>query len=269
MFKTTSGRIKLFQTYLRSKNHPAKIRIQNLIGKYFFGNGIKLNDEEKTIFSLMPNDWITRTILINGEYEAASIQLAKKLLMNGGIFFDIGANFGLYSCILAKNKKVDVYAIEPNYMVVPALLKNIGLNELDNIKVLNVALSDHFQFVNFSLPNKNNLGTASFEVINDNPFLVMSCSLQFIFESQCIKQVELMKIDIEGNEFTILKKFPYEKYFIKNILLEFNRLSATSFQELSEFFKQKGFLLKNIRGKELLCPEDGIPENNLWLVNTN
>ncbi len=269
MFKPISNSAKLYQQYLRSGNHASKIRIQNLLGKYFFWQGIKVVNEDGTSFSLVPNDWITRTILIDGEYETESLKLCKKILKNGGVFVDLGANFGLYTCVLSENKSVDVYSIEPNYMIMPALLQNIHLNARDNVKVFNVALSDNFQFVGFNLPNKNNLGTASFKVIHEASFSVLSCSLEYIFQSQQLQYVDLIKIDIEGNEFSVLKEFPFEKYKVQNILLEFNKLTSTSLAALHHFFLGKGFLMQDIIGGPFNTFSEEIPENNLWLVNIN
>jgi FkbM family methyltransferase len=267
MFNPISLYSFLFKKYLQTGNHPFKVRIQNLLGKHLFGKGISVVNNTGTRFCLLANDWITRTMLLNGEYEGESIKLSEKLLENGGIFIDIGANFGLYSCILSANKNVRVYAIEPNYIVVPALLQNVALNRRDNVTVLNAALSNDVQFVGFSLENPNNLGMASFEVKNNASFSVLSCPLKYIFESQKILTAELIKIDIEGNEFDVLKNFPFDKYEVKNILLEYNCLSKSSLQELADFFYLRGFIMQNIKGKQVNNILEGIPENNLWLVN--
>ena len=152
-------------------------------------------------------------------------------------------------------------------MVVPALLKNAALNRRNNITVLNAALSNDVQFVGFSLENLNNLGMASFKVKKDTSFSVLSCPLKFIFESQKIHTAELIKIDIEGNEFDVLMNFPFDKYEIKNILLEYNSLSKKTLQELADFFYLRGFIMQNIKGKQVNNILEGIPENNLWLVN--
>ena len=200
MFNPISLSSVFFKKYLKTGKHPFKVRIQNLLGKHLFGKGISVVNKTGTRFCLLANDWITRTILLKGEYEGESIKLAEKLLENGGVFVDIGANFGLYTCILSANKNVRVYAIEPNYIVVPALLKNVALNRRDNVTVLNTALSSDVQFVGFSLENPNNLGMASFEVKKNASFSVLSCPLNFIFESQKIPTAELIKIDIEGYE---------------------------------------------------------------------
>jgi hypothetical protein len=104
-------------------------------------------------------------------------------------------------------------------------------------------------------------------VKNNAPFSVLSCPLKYIFESQKILTAELIKIDIEGNEFDVLKNFPFDKYEVKNILLEYNCLSKSSLQELADFFYLRGFIMQNIKGKQVNNILEGIPENNLWLVN--
>ena len=104
MFNPISFSSVLFKKYLQIGNHPFKIRIQNLLGKYLFKKGISLVNKTGTRFCLVANDWITRTILLNGEYEGESIKLSEKLLEKGGVFIDIGANFGLYTCIICKQK---------------------------------------------------------------------------------------------------------------------------------------------------------------------
>ncbi len=269
MFYPVSYTAKLFRKYLLSRSHPSKIRIQNFIGKYLFYNGIVVKDEYNCIFKLSPNDWISRMILIDNGYEHSSLKLVKDILKNGGAFIDIGANFGLYTCAVSENKTVKVYAVEPNYMVVPQLMNNVQLNKRNNITILNTALSDRFQFASFNLPHPQNLGSASFNTGNKSPFSVLSCSLNFIFQSQGIQQAELIKIDIEGNEFEVLKDFSFDIYPVKNILLEFNDLSGQSFEKLNNFFTEKGFLVKDINGQQLNSRITHVPENNLWLVNTN
>ena len=228
-----------------------------------------MKNESGTILKLQPNDWITRIMLMKGGYEEISLTLAESILKNGGLLIDVGANFGLYSCILAQNKAVKVIAIEPNYMVIPGLLENIQLNKRDNVSVLNTALSGEFQFVAMEIHRENNLGTASFNVQQKAAFSILSCSLNYIFKSQELRYATLIKIDIEGNELDVLKDFDFETYLVKNILLEYNYLSIYSFQVLQNFFRKKGFMIRDINGDLYDGSMNGIPENNLWLVNTN
>ena len=269
MFYPVSFVGRLFKKYLRFNNHPSKVRIQNFVGRHFFKEGLKVKAHTGTVLQLRPNDWISRMILLQDGYEQTSVRLAKDLLKDGGVFIDIGANFGLYTCSVSENANVYVYAVEPNYMVVPQLLENVRLNKRGNVKILNTALSDQSRFVSFDLPQADNLGSASFNAKHKATLSILSCSLNFIFESQQIKTADLMKIDIEGNEFDVLENFSFETYTVKNILLEFNELSGFSFEKLFLFFTGKGFTLQDIYGNLLNCRTASVPENNLWLVNTS
>ncbi|MEI7736810.1 MAG: FkbM family methyltransferase, partial [Ferruginibacter sp.] len=195
--------------------------------------------------------------------------LAKTILKNGGLFIDIGANFGLFSTIAAyKNEGLQVVAVEPNYKILPRLLHHLKLNGLEkNVQVINAAVSKKLQLVTMEQPAADNLGTTVTKAEGIGLLNVLSCPLEFICNVHRNEQVTLLKIDIEGNEFDILEKFPFEQYVIKNIILEFNHLSAISFETLRLFFQQKGFDSFTISGEPLLNESQGIIENNIWFVN--
>ncbi len=269
MFKPTSFLGMLYKAYLLFPSHPAKIRIQNIAGKLFFPSGIKLKNTEGVEFKLDANDWITRVLLEEGEYEPLSLQVAKRLVKKSGVFIDIGANFGLYSCLLGmENKKLEVYAVEPNYKIMPCLMENIERNKLrQQVQVINTAVGGSMQFVFLNQPEKNNIGTTSVSLVDNNGYSVLSSTLGYIMEAYNLNEACLIKIDIEGNEFSVFEQFPFDKYYIKNILLEFNALSKIDFKFLKFFFENKGFRLQTVDGKELIGIETPIPENNIWFVN--
>ena len=260
---------KFFKWYLLCPQHPAKIRIENLLGKLFFRNGITIKKNEGPAFKLDANDWITRIMIECGNYEEGSVELSKKLLKDGGIFIDVGANFGLFCCqVKYGNEKVKAFAIEPNYKILGRLMDNLSLNKLtDNVTVINAAINDVFSQVFLQLPVQNNLGTTFVSSTNTGGIAVLSCPLDFLLQSNNISQVVLLKIDIEGNEFSVLKNFPFDTIIIKNIILEFNFLSAISFAQLQLFFDQKGFDFFSITGDKLVDKKNEIPENNIWIVN--
>jgi len=261
---TISGQV--YKKYLLMASHPSKIRMQNLMGSHLLSKGISLQNEDGVSFELDANDWITRIMLMEGNYESGSTLLAKNLLKNGGLLIDIGANFGLFTCIAAsKNDRVKVIAVEPNYKVLPRLLQHIRLNGLEeSVQVINAAVSKKFQLVTMEQPALDNLGTTLTKVGEAGLLSVLSCSLEFICGIHRQEPVELLKIDIEGNEFDILEDFPFENFNIKNILLEFNHLSRITFEELRLFFEKRGFECCTIGGVPLLDERQDIPENNIW-----
>jgi FkbM family methyltransferase len=260
---------KIFKAYLRSFEHPSKIRIQNSIGNNFFSKGIMFKNEEQCIYKLDANDWISRIFLLEGDYEQGSTGLAKSIMKDGGLFVDIGANFGLFTCQVAKqNSNIKVIAVEPNYKIISRLLKNLELNGIEpQVQVLNMAVSSRPQLVSMHQPAADNAGTTQTVAGMGAGLSVMSTPLGDIFDEAGVQQVKLLKIDIEGNEFDILEGFDFDRYDIENIILEFNHLSRISFDDLRRFFEQKGFGCNDIYGKPLQQETDGIPENNIWFVN--
>ena len=59
------------------------------------------------------------------------------------VFFDVGANIGLYSIYAAKSVNAEVYCFEPSVFNLPILAKNIYLNGLsDFITIFPLPLSD-------------------------------------------------------------------------------------------------------------------------------
>lgn len=271
MFKPATNLGKLFQRYLRSFDHPSKIRVLNFIGKVIFKKGILLKHIGGTCFCLDPNDWITRTILLTGNYEAHSVQLAKSLLRNGGLFVDVGANFGLFTCQVGKlNCDISAIAIEPNYKILGTLINNVKLNNLQKqVKIFNMALSDEIGFLNLEQPVSNNIGTTLTNNASKGTLSLFCSSLNFFYRQNINEQVALMKIDIEGNEFNILKNFSFELYPVKNFILEYNGKGAKGFSALRDFFFEKGYNCFSIDGKPLKEISAEILENNIWFAKNN
>ena len=269
MFKPVSFLGRLFKWYLLLPAHPAKIRIESMIGKFFFNTGITIKNNDGVAFKLDANDWITRIMIEQGCYEPVSIELAKKVVKTGGVFIDVGANFGLYSNILGfKNNRLKIYLIEPNYKVLKRLTENIEINQLKHqVQIINAAISNKSQLVFLQQPEKNNLGTTRTSLTDKGIFSILSCPLELILETNHISEIDLLKIDIEGNEFSVMQNFPFDKYLIKNIILEFNFLSSISFTQLRQFFENRGFAFFTITGEKIIDSKKSIPENNIWIVN--
>lgn len=265
MFKPAHTASKIFAAYLKLGNHPAKVRLQNWMGRTFFRKGILLKNDSGVLFRLPANDWITRIMLMEGGYEAQSLQLASSILKNGGVFVDIGANFGLYSCTVSKAcNHLKIIAVDPNYKIIPTLLQNITLNQAEAmISVFNTAIAGRATFVTLAQPAADNLGTTQTKTGSIGLLNIGSSTLQNLLQANNITNVTLVKIDIEGNEFSVFEHFEFEKFNIENILLEYNHLSPVPFTNLVSFFKGNGYKALDINGN-LLHADSLISENNIW-----
>jgi FkbM family methyltransferase len=99
-------------------------------------------------------DWIdgSRLIISNGmvgatgniyvglmEYEDMSFLL--HYLKEDNLFFDIGANVGVYTVLASQVKKANSVAIEPISLTYERLIDNIQINRLSNVVSMNIGLS--------------------------------------------------------------------------------------------------------------------------------
>jgi FkbM family methyltransferase len=267
MFEPSTFQGRAFKSYLTGFKHPGKVRVQNLAGN-LFPHGIKMENKDGVAFQMDANDWITRIMLLHGEYEGSSTRLAKRLLEHGGVFIDIGANFGLFTCIAGRgNANLQVIAVEPNYKILPALVHNIKINNLErSVRIYNTAVAANFLFASMQQPASNNAGT-NLTIPGEKGLVnILGCSLEFICKENNVNDIELIKIDIEGNEFNVFKEFPFDNINVRNIILEFNSLSTISLQDITHFFEAWGFKAFTISGDTLPADVNAIPENNIWFT---
>lgn len=117
-------------------------------------------------------------------------------LKESDVFWDVGANRGFYSMLAAKKGVSKVYSFEPNPRMEDKLTKNASINNVE-ITLKGIALS-----------NKNK--TESLENLSSN-FGANKIKGEFkiktgdhVIENAC-KTPDVMKIDVEGAEFNVLK----------------------------------------------------------------
>jgi len=85
----------------------------------------------------------TSLYMRRGRYEP-TLDVLMRLVKPGDIVFDAGANFGIYSLVLAQRAGPlgCVYAFEPGAEALMHLRRNVSLNPQLNVEVVPVALSD-------------------------------------------------------------------------------------------------------------------------------
>lgn len=137
------------------------------------------------------------------KFEPKVVQYINKYTKEGMIVLDIGANIGAHTLSLSKiaGKNGVIYAFEPTQYAFDKLQKNIGLNSDLNIKSYRVALSD------FKEDDREITYRSSWKT--DGSFVDASCKVNFIklddfISENNISSVDLIKIDVDGNEFGVL-----------------------------------------------------------------
>jgi len=200
-------------------------RIFKLIKKKYFllqFKGIK--------FSLDINEPIDKSIILFNYYENNQINTSIKLISkyNASIYFDIGANCGIHSLILAeKFNNLKIYSFEPIKLSYNKFVYNISINKdkknIQNIKLYNFGLSNKNTNLKMKALIKNNYTQlGGFGVLNKyddlkNNFLSNANFKKgddlFKFQNKII----FLKIDVEGHEFHVLEGF--QNLFKKNKII--------------------------------------------------
>lgn len=133
---------------------------------------------------------------------------------DNSIFLDIGGNAGKYSAYIAKHfNPKKVYTFEPSPSTFEILQKNVSLNSFSKINIYNVGLSDtegKIKFANGKLNSglshiivdADESGIQDFDTIEVN---IISLNQFILSENINPSEVDLIKIDVEGHEYSVLK----------------------------------------------------------------
>jgi len=94
---------------------------------------------------------------INKSYEEFETEVTKKIVNDGDVVLDIGANIGYYTLIFAKlvGKNGKVYAFEPEPNNLAILKKNIEINGYKNIEVIDKVVSNKNGTVKLYISEQN------------------------------------------------------------------------------------------------------------------
>lgn len=170
-------------------------------------------------------------------------------IKNLNICIDVGANSGDFSLMLSKNCK-QIYAIEPIDFVYQKMLENINDNGLKNIKAYNFGLSYYCGKTNISIP-ENHTGGSKIDENGDYEIKIISWSKFYEIIGRP-KTIDLLKIDCEGCEYSLLKDSNILNY-VKEIRMEihiFDNNSIKQAKKLICLLYKQGFKYTNMNLKE-------------------
>lgn len=124
------------------------------------------------------------------------------------IAFDIGMNFGFYTCVLAQ-KCSAVHGFEPVPWLAKRARSNVVLNEFRNISIVEAALSEKLGEALLNLPSEDdsNWGTSSL-VHQSSGKVTLKVPLDTIDDyvsRHNINRLDFIKVDVEGAEHLVFK----------------------------------------------------------------
>lgn len=215
---------KVLRTYLRT-NIRGKTRLTFFLAqkvKSLQAVPITIKDRPPVYVDLRfgsSHDWLKGSPWQASPVEAAEQAVICRLVKRGDKAFDIGANLGLYTTLLARlvGQEGNVCAFEPNQELLPVLRKTV--EGLSNASLYPFALSDHDGKSTLYVPNDHTMG--SLANYTSDPNLAnwraeiglsaarqMTCELQSIdslVETKVIPRPDFIKCDVEGAEVMVFK----------------------------------------------------------------
>ena len=140
----------------------------------------------------------------------------KNLIQKGDTVIDVGANIGRYSIKLSEivGKEGNVIAFEPMTQSFENLTYFVNRLQIENITLLNLAASDETTFVSLITENKLLFHNYLFDTdtraktskakadINNNVVYKLAIKIDNL---NIPTKVSLVKIDVEGNELSVIK----------------------------------------------------------------
>lgn len=146
---------------------------------------------------------------LNDNLESNQINTILNRVGEKDVFYDIGANIGIYSCIISQAlTEGTVIAFEPHPRNVERLTENIKLNNKE-IRVMEYALSKSSGTAELSLDSDSKYrsggGKHSLNKENDSETIEVQkrCGNQIIAEKS-IPDPTVVKIDVEGAEYDVI-----------------------------------------------------------------
>jgi FkbM family methyltransferase len=194
-------------------------------------------------------DLIQSMIFHFGTWEPDISWVLRQILGPGDVMADVGANIGYDSLLgsLLVGKTGRIVSIEAAPSTFEKLKSNLGLNNSENVRALNMAVSDERRSLTLYTGNQNNIGASSTIESVDRKVAVKVDALpldELLTESER-RNLRLIKMDIEGGEPTVLRRFlkTIEMYGSRTCLIveASPQLDRSAWMELFEGFRAAGF----------------------------
>ena len=176
-------------------------------------------------------------------------------------YIDVGANNGYwYSLKVAKRIPGSrVYAFEPDKMIFPHLTRNVEYNQLTNITIIPQALSSVAGMAKMT----DGLGASGYLVTSNadraSTVDVECTTLDRFIKQYGIENIDLLKVDIEGGEFSFLSGAKeslvrFKPLMLLELLDSHLRRSNSSMSDVVSFLIDIDYNCYRIKGSnDVLC----------------
>jgi FkbM family methyltransferase len=178
------------------------------------------------------------------------------------VFWDIGANVGLYSCYAAKKIECKVYAFEPSVFNLELLSKNIFINSLmDKIIIIPFPVTNKLGINTFNMSSTEwgdalstfgeNISKEQQNKLNIFKYNTVGMSMNDCVKLLKLKKPNYIKIDVDGIEDLILKDSRSILESAESILVEVDNSFEKQAKNIEKYLLDAGFHLKETQYSQL------------------
>ena len=198
-----------------------------------------------------------------------------KIIQPGDICWDIGANIGFYTCLLASQVEDagEVVAFEPALRTYGYLHENVSLNRFMNVTVVNKGLSDkieqrHLYYAEAGLAE----GTASLKYANGRNGSERVTLDTIDNLTRGLPVPDFIKIDVEGYQLEVLRGGEHclktHTPLLMAELKDVGETNQTMFAEIEDYVADLGYQLYEIKKYSIRrCKKlSDSPKRNFFLV---
>jgi FkbM family methyltransferase len=165
---------------------------------------------EGVLMELDPSENVDGSLLFCPQlYDRRELAVLLPALRAGDVFADVGSHIGLYALLAARRVGPGgrVIAIEADPRTHGRLVGNVRRNPGLSIDTVCVAVSDAEGTARLALNTLGNRGGNSLLVPGNDAIEVPCNTLAGILAERGIERVDAMKLDVEGMEFRILRRY--------------------------------------------------------------
>lgn len=148
-------------------------------------------------------------LFVDGVYESEVLNFVFERLESGSVVVDIGANIGAFTLPVAKEIGAggSVIAIEASPRIFPYLQRNVTLNGLSNVRLIEcAAFNCDRQTVPFYEASIDQFGKGSLgSHFQADRVSVITRTLDNLLTEEQISRVDLIKVDVEGAEAAVFQ----------------------------------------------------------------
>jgi FkbM family methyltransferase len=193
-----------------------------------------------------------------GFYSRSELMALEAVLKPDSVFIDVGANNGYFTLFAAKRTRNGrVLSFEPVSTYFSNMEHNVELNQFENVELFNIGLSDGTAEelpIYSDVADENRDGLATIYPgghRNTQIGTIKLSSLDRVAAEQKLVKVDVIKIDVEGAEFDVLKggRSVLERWH-PAILIELSRETSSnagySVKDVMDYLGGFGYAFKRI-----------------------